>query len=222
MIKLAIVDNDLRFVKGLRGELLEFSEIESVTCSDSGLKFQKDLEQMVPDKRPEVILMDISMSLPDEGIRTTRQIKIRFPDIGIIMFTISDEDERIFDAFKAGAMGYLLKNESPAFILKTILDVKNGGAQMSPSIARKAIRFLAPESPKKIGSYKSGPEQISEALSIRELEILHLVADGLTYPQIADRLFVATNTIKKHMMNIFGKLNVKNKIEALRKTEGLL
>jgi len=88
--------------------------------------------------------MDISMGSPDEGIQATRLIKDKFPSIDIIIFTISDEDEKVFEAFKAGAMGYLLKNEPPSFILKTILDVKNGDAQMSPAIARKTIRFLVP------------------------------------------------------------------------------
>ncbi len=219
MIKLAIVDDDLRFAKGLKSELLEFEEIESVVTCGSGLKFSQDLRQMVPGKRPDIILMDISMSMPDEGIRSTGQIKKLFPEIGIIMFTISDEDALIFEAFKGGAMGYLLKHESPSFIMKTILDVQNGGAQMSPSIARKTISFLAP--PKE---HKNRVEEPSEAeeLSVRELEILQLVSNGLTYAQIGDRLFIATSTIKKHMMNIFAKLNVNNKIEALRKTDRLL
>jgi DNA-binding NarL/FixJ family response regulator len=219
-IRLAIIDDDVRLSKGLKSDLLEFNEIESVITNNSGLAFAKALEQMSIDKRPEIIIMDISMSVPDEGIHATRLIKNKFPGMGIIMFTISDEDDRIFEAFKAGAMGYLLKNEPASFILKTILDVQSGGAQMSPSIARKAIRFLVPENPKK--NLTDIKESTPEALSIREFEILQLVANGLTYPQIADKLFIATNTIKKHMMNIFSKLHVNNKIEALKKTEGLL
>ncbi len=214
MYKLAIVDDDVRIASALREALLEFDEIDSVICSNSGLKFAKDLLTMPPASRPDVIVMDISMGLPDEGIRATRQIKSDFPDIEVIMFTITDEDERIFEAFKAGAMGYLLKSEEPAFILKTITDVKNGGAQMSPGIARKAIQYLAPRA-----TVAKPTADKDEGLTIREKEILDQVAKGLTYPVIANQLFISTQTVKKHMMNIFDKLQVKNKVEALKKTE---
>src|SRR5882724_9417799 len=109
-IKMAIVDDEIRLAKSLKSDLLEFEEIESVITSNSGLKFVKDLEQMHLGKRPEIIIMDISMGSPDEGIQATRLIKDKFPSIDIIIFTISDEDEKVFEAFKAGAMGYLLKN----------------------------------------------------------------------------------------------------------------
>jgi DNA-binding NarL/FixJ family response regulator len=220
MYRVAIVDDDGRVAWGLKEALMQFEEISSVSCGTSGLQFALELESTPEEKRPHVIIMDISMGSPDEGIVATQQIKAHFPEIEIIMFTISDEDEQIFEAFKAGAMGYLLKSESPDFILRTIIDVKNGGAQMSPSIARKTIRYLAPVAP-----VTKEPEEkkILEdtPLSVREREILDLVAKGFTYPYIADTLHIATHTVKKHMMNIFGKLHVKNKIEALKKIERL-
>lgn len=216
-IRLAIVDDDVQLSKSLRNDLLEFDEIKSVITSSSGLGFVKELGALPVDQRPEVIIMDISMSQPDEGIRATRQIKDRFPEIEIVMFTISDEDERIFEAFKSGAMGYLLKNEPPSFILKTILDVRLGGAQMSPSIARKAIRYFTQQS--KNDGYFGGVHD--DALSDRENEILQYVAKGMTYQQIGEVLFISPNTVKKHMVNIFSKLQVKNKIEALKKVEKL-
>jgi DNA-binding NarL/FixJ family response regulator len=157
--------------------------------------------------------MDISMGVPDEGIQATAKIRELFPEIKIIMFTISDKDELIFDAFKSGAMGYLLKNESPEFIVKTIMDVKSGEAQMSPSVARKTIHFLT-------GSKLPEKSQAEDfALSSRELETINLVAKGYTYTQIGELLHIAPSTAKKHMTNIFEKLHVKNKIEALLKTE---
>lgn len=215
MLKLALVDDDARISSALKDALLEFPEIKSITRASSGLAYAQDLEKLPVDSLPDVIIMDISMGLPDEGIRATRQIKSRFPQIEIIMFTISDEDERIFEAFKSGALGYLLKNESPEFILKTILDVKNGGAQMSPSIARKAIRYLSPPA----NPLAEEKRNEIDALSAREKEVLDLVAKGLTYPNIADTLCIATHTVKKHMMNIFEKLHVKNKVEALNKMD---
>jgi len=211
MIRIAIVDDDERLANALKKELLEFSDIASASTSKSGFEFLKDIQQALQAERPEVVIMDVSMKLPDEGIKVTRQIKNLFPDIQVIMFTISDTDELIFDAFKAGAMGYLLKNEKPSFILKTILDVYHGGAQMSPSIARKTIAFLTPQ------PVKNESTDVS-LLSARELEILRLVEKGATYEDIGITLFIATNTVKKHMMNIFSKLRVNNKMEAIKKT----
>lgn len=216
-LKLAIIDDDVRLSQILKSDLLGREEIDSVITHHSGLTFAKELEQITFNKRPDIIIMDISMAIPDEGIVATRLIKKKFPEIGIIMFTVSDEDDRIFEAFKAGAMGYLLKNESADFILKTIIDVKQGGAQMSPSIARKTIQFMVPLT----SQPSSEPEEDTRLLSTREIEILEYVSKGFTYAQIADQLFISFNTVKKHMGNIFGKLHVKNKIGALKKTEGL-
>jgi DNA-binding NarL/FixJ family response regulator len=213
-LKIAIVDDDARLAKSLKSDLLNFAEIDSVITSTSGIKFAKELAQMSEAKIPEVIVMDISMGLADEGIQATRMIKQQFPHIDIIMFTISDEDERIFEAFKAGAMGYLLKNEPPAFILKTILDVKAGGAQMSPTIARKAIGFLMPSTADK---NKEQSTEEDKQLTVREIEILEKVAKGSSYQQIADQLFISVHTVKKHIAHIFEKLHVTNKVEAIRK-----
>ncbi len=213
MIKLALVDDDVRLSALLKNQLLNFNEIESVICCSSGLQFVEELKAMEPAQLPNVIIMDISMNLPDEGIHATLKIKQLYPGIEIIMFTISDKDDFIFEAFKAGAMGYLLKNEMPEFIIKTILDVMEGNGQMSPTIARKTIHYLTKAvKPKEICDE-------TDALSVRELEIIHLVSKGYTYNQIGDRLNIATTTVKKHMTNIFLKLHVKNKIEALLKTQ---
>lgn len=216
MIRVAIVDDQQRIAQALKTELLEFSEIESVHLSKSGYGFVKDLAAMPPSKRPEIVLMDISMGSPDEGIHATREIKTRYPEIEVIIFSISDDDDRIFEAFQAGAHAYLLKNEKPSFVLKAILDVKNGGSQMSPSIARKAIRWLAPQPPK-AASLSSSVEPLSD----REREILELVGRGFTYDLVGEHLNISMLTVKKHMGNIFKKLQVSNKVEALRKADRL-
>jgi len=214
MVKLALVDDDSRLLELLKNQLLPFKEIESIVCCSSGLTFFEELNNGPQHNLPDVIIMDIAMGAPDEGIQATRKIKALYPKIEIIMFSISDQDELIFEAFKAGAMGYLLKNETPAFIVSTIMDVKRGDAQMSPGIARKTIKYFT--------KTVTRPTEIhleDEVLSPRELETLNLVAKGYTYNQIAHMLNIAPTTAKKHMTNIFGKLHVKNKIEALIKTE---
>jgi len=216
MIKLAIVDDDEHLAKALMKELLAFPEFESIETSNGGIKFFRHLQQLPVEKHPQIIIMDINMGFPDEGIHATRLIKEQYPEIFIIMFTISDTDELIFDAFRAGAVGYLLKNEAPSFILKTINDVCNGGAQMSPSIARKAISFLTPPNKKSELQKETADGAL---LTDRELEVLKLVEQGFTYDIIGTRLEIAANTVKKHMMNIFNKLQVSNKIEAINKAK---
>lgn len=217
VIKLYIVDDDTRLANQIRQELMEHSEIGWIKTNDSGLAFVESLNEVPADQYPDCVLMDVSMSLPDEGIRATRMLHEQFPQIKIIMFTISDEDDLIFDAFKAGAMGYLLKNEKPAFILKAIVEVTQGGAIMSPSIAVKTIRFLSSgqiEKPDYLQSHAT--------LTERELEILRLIGKGHKYKQVADQLFISLQTVKKHISNIFVKLQVNNRIEALNKSKGVL
>lgn len=218
MSRLAIVDNDLRFLTTLRSALSNNKEIESVFCCDGGTKFIKDFSNMPEAKRPDVVLMDISMSYSTEGIDTTRQLKVNYPALFIIMFSVSDDDENIFEAFKAGAIGYLLKNETPEFIIKTIEDVKNGNAQMSPGIAMKVIRYFSDTHDKaEKRSMETIRETATNLLTKRELEILELASKGHTYDQIGNTLFIASGTVKKHISNIFEKLQVRNKIEAIKK-----
>jgi DNA-binding NarL/FixJ family response regulator len=217
MIKLAIADDDPRLSRQLRAELLEYPEFQSISCYQSGLTLAQELDGLAVTQRPDIIIMDISMAGHDEGIAATFQIKRKFPEIQVIMFTVSDDDDHIFDAFKAGAMGYLLKNEQPSFILKTIQEVLQGGAVMSPGIALKTIRFLVSAAPVK---KPETPEDYN--LTEREVEILRNIAKGSTYQAMANQLFISTETVKKHVANIYKKLHVRNKIEALIKAKDLL
>ena len=215
-IRLAIIDDDQTLAKSLKQELAEFQEIDTITVASSGEDFVNRLANGKVEP-PHVVLMDISMKYPTEGIQATRLLHELYPDTKVVMFTISEDDERVFEAFKAGAVGYLLKNEKPVFIIKTILEVNQGGALMSPGIALKTIRFLTQQPPVELKEI-SNRFQLSE----RELEVLRLVAKGFPYKLIADQLFISQETVKKHMTNIFTKLQVKNKIEAINKTKELL
>lgn len=210
---IAIVDDNQALAHALRQELLVFPELQEITISDSGLDFVKSLSLAQPGKKiPDVVIMDISMRLPDEGILATRLLHDRFPEIKVVMFTVAEDDGRVFDAFKAGAVGYLVKNEKPSFIYKTIIDVAAGGALMSPGIALKAIRFFTAEPIQKNISTANNYH-----LSERELEVLRLVAKGNTYHMVAEQLFIGDETVKKHLSNIFRKLHVRNKVEAINK-----
>ncbi len=212
-INVAIVDDNQSLAQSLRLELLEHPEIGTVAISTSGVVFENELGSA--QSLPDVVLMDISMTHADEGILTTRTIHERYPSIRVVMFTVAEDDERVFEAFKAGAVGYLLKNEKPSFIVKTIVDVYEGGALMSPGIALKTIRFLATET---AGRGNDNNFNLTE----RELDVLRMVTRGFTYQTIGRELFISPETVKKHMANIFRKLHVKNKIEAINKAKELL
>lgn len=213
-IRLAIIDDDQKLAAALRSELINYPDIGSIVTSSSGLKYARSIDsQTVPD----VVLMDISMGFPDEGIQATRLLHERFTEVKVIMFTVAEDDNNVFEAFKSGALGYLLKNESPDFIHKTIVDVFNGGALMSPGIALKTIRHLTSRPVEK------APELTDKFdLTGRELDILKLVTKGYTYQSVADQLFISHETVKKHMSNVFKKLQVQNKIEALNKAKSYL
>lgn len=214
MINVCIIDDDQRLANQIKAELQHYPELGWIKTSESGLDYIHSLQNSSREV-PDCILMDISMKVADEGILATRLAVERFPQIKIVMFTISDDDDRVFEAFKAGAVGYLMKNERPAFIFRAISEVMNGGALMSPAIALKTIKFMT-------GGHQQHEQHDSFNLTERELEILRLISKGLRYQQIADQLFISDQTVKKHISNIFHKLHVNNKVEAIIKSKGLL
>lgn len=155
---------------------------------------------------PDIVLMDIQMPEMD-GLEATAQLKARHPQIKIVMATVFDDDESIFKAILAGADGYLLKDEPPENLHRSLREVMAGGAPMSPAIARKTLGLLrrAP-----------APAPAAEHdLSAREIELLEQLSKGLRYEQIGENLFISTGTVRKHIENVYRKLQVHNKLEAV-------
>lgn len=168
------------------------------------------IELLEKDHNVDVILMDIKMPVMD-GILATKYISNRWPQIKIVMCTVFDDDEHIFQAILAGAAGYLMKDESPANLFKAIEECIAGGAPMSPLIARRSLEML------RKGAPQISPDQVDHFnLSKREVEILEQLSKGLTYTVIADNLFISPGTVRKHIENIYRKLQVSNKTEALK------
>ena len=163
----------------------------------------------------DVILMDIQMPEMD-GITATEIIKSKYPQIKIMMLTVFDDDENIFKSIKAGANGYLLKEINPENLHKSILEVVKGGASMSPSIAMKALNLL--RNPIDFSTQEE-TEQIK--LTSREIDVLEQLSKGLNYSKIADNLIISSGTVRKHIENIYRKLQVHNKMEAVIKGRGL-
>lgn len=205
MIKIALVDDNVFLMKTL-AENLDFPDIKIKYKAYNGTQI---LEMLEENRILDVILMDIEM--PEKnGIETTRIIKSKFPHIKIIMITVFDDDENIFNAIQSGADAYLLKDAPSEKIYEAIKDVLNGGAAMTPSIALKTLKLL-----KNPIDFSKLEEVIQ--LSEREIEVLEQLSNGLKNKDIASNLNVSFFTVKKHIENIYKKLQAHNRIELIKK-----
>ncbi|MCE3229601.1 MAG: DNA-binding response regulator [Bacteroidetes bacterium] len=213
MIKIAIVDDKIMQRESLGANLASGGDITVIMQARNGKDFLEKMEGLSGESYPAVVLMDIDMPVMN-GMQAVEIAKVKYPDINFLMFTVFDDDERIFDSIKAGAGGYLLKDEKLDNIRMAIFQlVETGGVPMSPMIARKAMNLLmnAPK-PK-----NSKPEDAADYnLSSRELEILKLVVDGFDSAEIAEKLYISPLTVRKHISNIYTKLHVSNKTEAVK------
>lgn len=211
---IAIVDDKPYLRNSLKEKLSSFeNDITVIMEAGDGAEFLKLMKQASP--QPDVVLMDIEMNELN-GIETVQRAAPLFPSVKFIMLTVFDDDERIFNAIKAGAHGYLLKEDTAQNIIDAVYQVyEDAGAPMSPGIARKAWKWLttlstAPAAEKKVT--KNGLEPLSD----REKEILKCSMEGKEYTQIADQLFLSKHTVRQHMKNIYSKLHVSSKVEALQ------
>ncbi len=210
-IRIAIAEDNYMLATSIQEKLQLFSrDFEFVFHALDG----KDLlEKLAENHRVDVILMDIEMPVMD-GIEATAQIRQKFPQIRIIMLTVFDDDEKIFRAIQAGASGYLLKDEPPTRIHEGIKMTIEGGAAMSPTIAARTLALLRnPELPREV------EKKADVALTKREIEVVEQLSQGLDYKQIAANLFISPATVRKHIENIYDKLHVHNKIEAVTKAQ---
>jgi DNA-binding NarL/FixJ family response regulator len=201
--KVIIVEDD----RGLRSQLVKLLELApDIECLGAYTSAEEALPK-IQEKIPDVVLMDIK--LPGmSGIQCVAEIKKTLPAIQVIMVTVYEESERIFRALKAGANGYIIKSESSDQLLDAIRDVYTGGAPMSSSIARKVTQHfhLVGISPKE-----------SENLSHREQEVLELLAQGLIYKEIGNRLNISVTTVRTYVINICNKMHVRSRLEAVAK-----
>lgn len=208
MLKIAIVDDNTFLINAVKEKLSFF---EDVTVKHTSLNGSDLLTKLQENHNLDLILMDIEMPVLN-GIETTQIVKQKYPHIKIIMLTAFDNDEHIFNAIKAGADGYLLKEINPKDLYQGIVETLNGGAAMNPSIAMKTLKLL--RNPIDIQNPRD-QEEIS--LSTREVEVLEQLSKGLSYTVIADHLFLSPSTVRKHIENIYKKLQVHSKIEAVQK-----
>jgi DNA-binding NarL/FixJ family response regulator len=197
-----IIEDDTEIRNGY-SFLIDYSQ--EFTC----ISFRTAEEALIQinNDKPDFILMDVN--LPGmSGIECTQHIKKMHPEILIMMFTVYENNENIFKALEAGASGYILKQSTPAELLDALRQLKAGGAPMSTSIARKVVSSF---------SKSSNPKENQYNLSEREKEILNLLAGGFRYKDIADKLFISVSTVRSHVFNMYEKLHVHNRTEALNK-----
>jgi DNA-binding NarL/FixJ family response regulator len=205
-LKVLVVDDHALFRRGLQMVLKSEGDIEVVgEAADGNEAVEKAQESM-----PDVILMDVRMP-HRSGIEATQQIKDLLPHVKILMLTISDEEADLYEAIKAGASGYLLKEISIDEVADAIRSVFAGHSRLSPSMAAKLLQEFAAMS-KRAAEARQLP---APRLTDREMEVLRLVAQGLNNRDIAKELFISENTVKNHIRNILEKLHLHSRMEAV-------
>lgn len=209
-IRIAIAEDNFFLARVIEEKLSFFPGLKLKFTAVNG----KDLiEKLKKDPVVDLILMDLEMPLMN-GIEATEEIRRRYPQIKIVMLTVFDNDENIFNSIKAGADGYLLKETEPQKLYEGILETLSGGAAMTPSIALKTLKLLR----NPVDFQIPAPEE-EVKLSAREIDVLEQLSKGLSYSVIAGNLFLSPSTVRKHIENIYKKLQVHNKLEAIQKAE---
>jgi DNA-binding NarL/FixJ family response regulator len=196
-VRVGIVEDEHEISEMLVSFLDQQPDITCVLVANS----VEDLFEKLPAAVPDVLIQDIG--LPGlSGLDAIRQIRAMSPRTGILMYSIFDDSDYIFKALCAGASGYILKNTRLEDIRRSILDVHQGQAAMSPSIAKKVIAYFR-------------PQRADSALTDKELMVVQLLTDGLSYKMVADRMQITMNTVRTHIRNIYEKLQVHSKAEVI-------
>lgn len=204
-IRVLLVDDHVLFRKGVASLLAQTKDLQVVGEAGNGEEALEKAKELMPD----LVLMDIYM--PDcDGLTATRWIKEALPYIKIVILTVSEEDQTLFEAIKSGAQGYLLKKIEPQELFEMLRGVSRGEAPISRATAAKILNEFARQA-------KRGPEQPlpEERLTQREQEVLELLTKGATNKEIAQALHISENTVKNHLKNILEKLHLENRVQAV-------
>ena len=212
-IRVLIVDDQMLMRQGLQTLLDLENDIQVVGQASDGT----DAVAVVAQTKPDVVLMDVRMPRLN-GVEATRQIRAQTPQTQVIILTTFDDDEYVFEGLRAGAMGYLLKDVSAEDLTDAIRRVARGEALIQPSIARKVVSEFA-----RLGAETKKPDadELLDPLSERELEILKLIAQGMSNREIAATLFITEGTAKNHISNILSKLGVRDRTQAVLRAQEL-
>ncbi len=217
-IRIAIVEDNASLRKNFRDQFTFYPDIQLVADFATGEAAINSLRSLPPTKLPHIVLMDIELPKMS-GIETTIMLKELLPEIEILILTVFENNEKVFQSVRAGASGYILKDESFDEIVNAVRELKNGGAPMSPTIASKVLTLLRkkslPDSPRKTMVDEPGdPAELS--LTTRELELLEGLVKGETYISLSEQFFLSPHTVKTHIKNIYKKLHVHSRAMAVR------
>jgi DNA-binding NarL/FixJ family response regulator len=221
MIRIAIVDDKINNRKVISDKISRNQLFTIVLEAVNGEEFLAKMKLFEEDDMPHMVLMDLEMPHVD-GVTAIASASSLYPDIKFVVLTIFDDDDKIFRAIRAGACGYLLKEESGQVITDMLMNLwESGAGPISPSIAYKILQMV--QQPLNVKKEKEQNENVFQ-LSDREKEILQLLSTGLEYKEIGAKIFISPNTVKKHCINIYQKLHVNSKAQALRiaYTKGLI
>ena len=211
-IKILLVDDQPLFREGLRTLLSVHSDFEIVGEAGNG----QEALNLARSSRPSVVLMDLQMPVLD-GVAATHRLHEEYPQCRVIVLTTFDDDEKVFDGLRAGAVGYLLKDAPSEKLAEAIRVAARGETFLQPSVAAKVVAEFARLTRKTT----EHPNSFREPLSEREVEILRLIASGGSNREIADALFLAEGTVKNHVTNILGKLGVRDRTQAAIKAKDI-
>jgi NarL family two-component system response regulator LiaR len=217
-ISVLIVDDHAVVRKGVRGYLEAQPDFSIAGEAASG----EEAVRLAADHLPDVILMDLVMpgapSAPGmDGVEATRRVREVSPGSQVIVLTSYHDDDHIFPAIKAGALSYLLKNVRPEELAEAVRAAARGETTLDSPVATRVLQQVREE----LSIPQPAAQPLAEPLSERELEVLELIAAGLTNPEIADQLFIAVGTVKRHINNIYGKLQVRHRAEAIARARDL-
>lgn len=208
-IGIFLVDDQIFFIEGLKRVLQEQPDFELLGEASNGQEAVRKIATTLPD----VVLMDITLPGMD-GIEATRLVRKQNPGVQIIMLTVADDPKEVIPAIKAGALGYLLKDETPDQLFKAIRAVASGEALLSSRIATILLHEFQNHYPKEETSYGL-KAKVYDQLTEREIEVLNWVADGRANKEIAQKLAISERTVKNHISNIFQKLHVNDRTQAV-------
>jgi len=211
-VKVALVDDNMVNRNTFIRKIQAFDDLEIVFTAANGHACLEQLKGLAKEKMPQVLFVDLAM--PDlNGVQVIEIAKLLYPSLYFIVLTIFDDDDRIFEAIKAGANGYLLKDDNAISLRNAITNsLEQGGAPMSPSIARKAFDLLSKSS---LATASSKESSLESLLSEREKEILQYTIKGFSPKQIAETLFISVYTVRKHIANIYEKLHVNTNTQIM-------
>ena len=221
MVRIAIVDDKVSNRSVLKDKLRRNQLFTVALEATDGEDFLLQIKSLTTEQLPHIVLMDLEMPHVD-GVTAIGTASSLYPAVKFVVLTIFDDDDKIFRAIKAGACGYLLKEESGQVITEMLMNLwESGAGPISPSIAYKILQMV--QNPLQAKEDKATTPDIF-LLSEREKEILQLLSEGLEYKEIGAKIFISPNTVKKHSINIYNKLHVNSKAQALRiaYTKGLI